>query len=62
MIRMPCLPKLPTLIGCAAERMAKQDGVSFVQWIASTVVQKVSVTEMAHDSLHIAPRVAQQQR
>jgi hypothetical protein len=41
--------KLPTSIKDAAARLAKQDGVSLNQWIASAVAQKVGVSEtMAH--------------
>ena len=37
--------KLPTSIKDAAARLAKQDGVSLNQWIASDVAQKVGVSE-----------------
>jgi hypothetical protein len=41
--------KLPTSIKDAAARLAKQDGVSLNQWIASAVAQKVGVSEtVAH--------------
>jgi len=33
----------------AAERLAKEDGVSLNQWIASAVAQKVGVVETAAD-------------
>ena len=41
--------KLPTSIKDAAARLAKQEGVSLNQWIASAVAQKVGVSEtVAH--------------
>ena len=41
--------KLPTSIKDASARLAKQDGVSLNQWIASAVAQKVGVSEtVAH--------------
>jgi hypothetical protein len=41
--------KLPTSIKDAAARLAKADGVSLNQWIASAVAQKVGVSEtVAH--------------
>jgi hypothetical protein len=39
--------KLPLSIKKAAERLAKEDGVSLNQWIASAVAQKVGVIETA---------------
>lgn len=39
--------KLPTSIKMAAARLAKEDGVSLNQWIASAVAQKVGVVETA---------------
>jgi hypothetical protein len=39
--------KLPMSIKKAAERLAKEDGVSLNQWIASAVAQKVGVVETA---------------
>lgn len=39
--------KLPLSIKRAAERLAKEDGVSLNQWIASAVAQKVGVAETA---------------
>ena len=39
--------KLPISIKRAAERLAKEDGVSLNQWIASAVAQKVGVVETA---------------
>ena len=41
--------KLPTSIKTAAARLAKQDGVSLNQWIASAVAQKVGAVEAAAD-------------
>ncbi len=39
--------KLPASIKAAAARLAKQDGVSLNQWIATAVAQKVGVVETA---------------
>ena len=39
--------KLPASIKAAAERLAKEDGVSLNQWIASAVAQKVGAVEAA---------------
>ena len=39
--------KLPLSIKRAAERLAKEDGVSLNQWIAAAVAQKVGVVETA---------------
>jgi hypothetical protein len=39
--------KRPVSIKKAAERLAKEDGVSLNQWIASAVAQKVGVVENA---------------
>lgn len=39
--------KLPLSIKRAAERLAREDGVSLNQWIASAVAQKVGVAETA---------------
>jgi hypothetical protein len=41
--------KLPLSIKNAAQRLAKEDGVSLNQWIASAVAQKVGVVETAAD-------------
>ena len=41
--------KLPTSIKTAAARLAKQDGVSLNQWIASAVAEKVGAVETAAD-------------
>jgi hypothetical protein len=43
------LLKLPVSIKKAAQRLAKEDGVSLNQWIASAVAQKVGVVETAAD-------------
>ncbi len=39
--------KLPLSIKKAAQRLAKEDGVSLNQWIATAVAQKVGVVETA---------------
>ncbi len=39
--------KLPVSIKTAAARLAREDGVSLNQWIASAVAQKVGVVETA---------------
>jgi hypothetical protein len=39
--------KLPHSIKRAAQRLAKEDGVSLNQWIATAVAQKVGVVETA---------------
>jgi hypothetical protein len=41
--------KLPLSIKKAAQRLAKEDGVSLNQWIAVAVAEKVGVTETAAD-------------
>jgi hypothetical protein len=41
--------KLPVSIKKAAQRLAKEDGVSLNQWIASAVAQNVGVVETAAD-------------
>jgi hypothetical protein len=41
--------KLPVSIKRAAERLAKEDGVSLNQWIAVAVAQKVGVAETAQE-------------
>lgn len=41
--------KLPASIKAAAQRLAKQDGVSLNQWIASAVAQKVGAVETAEE-------------
>jgi hypothetical protein len=39
--------KLPVSIKKAAQRLAKEDGVSLNQWIAAAVAQKIGVVETA---------------
>lgn len=41
--------KLPLSIKKAAQRLAKEDGVSLNQWIAVAVAEKVGVIETAAD-------------
>jgi hypothetical protein len=41
--------KLPLSIKKAAQRLAKEDGVSLNQWIAEAVAEKVGVVETAAD-------------
>jgi hypothetical protein len=41
--------KLPLSVKQAAQRLAKEDGVSLNQWIASAVAEKVGVMETAAD-------------
>ena len=41
--------KLPTSLKRAAQRLAKEDGVSLNQWIAVAVAEKVGVVETAAD-------------
>jgi hypothetical protein len=41
--------KLPNSVKKAAQRLAKEDGVSLNQWIAAAVAQKVGVMETAAD-------------
>lgn len=41
--------KLPLSIKKAAQRLAKEDGVSLNQWIAVAVAEKVGVIETASD-------------
>ena len=41
--------KLPSSVKAAAARLAKKDGVSLNQWIASAVAQKVGAVETAAD-------------
>lgn len=41
--------KLPVSIKRAAQRLAKEDGVSLNQWIAVAVAQKVGVAETASE-------------
>jgi hypothetical protein len=41
--------KLPASVKAAAARLAREDGVSLNQWIASAVAQKVRAVETAAD-------------
>ena len=41
--------KLPLSVKKAAQRLAKEDGVSLNQWIAAAVAEKVGVIETAAD-------------
>lgn len=43
--------KLPASVKVAAQRLAKQDGVSLNQWIAVAVAEKVGAVETAADFL-----------
>ena len=43
--------KLPHSIKAAAARLAREDGVSLNQWIASAVAQKVGTVETAAEFL-----------
>lgn len=44
--------KLPTSIKRAAQRLAKEDGVSLNQWIAVAVAEKVGTVETAAEFFH----------
>lgn len=43
--------KLPVSMKAAAERLAKEDGVSLNQWIAVAIAQKIGAVETASDFL-----------
>jgi hypothetical protein len=43
------LLKLPASIKKAAQRLAKEDGVSLNQWISVAVAQKIGAVEMAEE-------------
>jgi hypothetical protein len=43
--------KLPLSMKTAAERLAKEDGVSLNQWIAVAIAQKIGAVETAADFL-----------
>jgi predicted HicB family RNase H-like nuclease len=45
--------KLPHSIKKAAQRLAKEDGLSLNQWIAATVAEKVGVIETAADFFRV---------
>jgi hypothetical protein len=44
--------KLPVSMKTAAERLAKEDGVSLNQWIAVAIAQKIGAVETAADFLN----------
>lgn len=41
--------KLPASVKEAAARLAREDGVSLIQWIAVAIAQKIGVVETASD-------------
>ncbi len=43
--------KLPVSIKAAAERLAKEDGVSLKQWISVVIAQKIGAVDTAADFL-----------
>ena len=43
--------KLPASIKAAAQRLAKEDGVSLNQWISVAIAQKIGAVETAADYL-----------
>jgi hypothetical protein len=43
--------KLPISMKAAAERLAKEDGVSLNQWISVAIAQKIGAVETAADFL-----------
>jgi hypothetical protein len=43
--------KLPVSMKVAAERLAKEDGVSLNQWISVAIAQKIGAVETAADFL-----------
>lgn len=43
--------KLPTSLKSAAQRLAREDGVSLNQWIAVAVAEKIGAVETAADFL-----------
>jgi hypothetical protein len=50
--------KLPISMKTAAERLAKEDGVSLNQWIAVAIAQKIGAVETAADFLKLRARTA----
>ena len=44
--------KLPNSLKSAAQRLAKEDGVSLNQWISVAVAEKIGAVETAADFLH----------
>ena len=51
MTKASYLLKLPSSVKVAAQRLAREDGVSLNQWIAVAVAQKVGAVETAADFL-----------
>jgi hypothetical protein len=45
--------KLPTSLKLAAQRLAREDGVSLNQWIAVAVAEKIGAVETAADFLKL---------
>ena len=45
--------KLPTSVKNAAQRLAKEDGVSLNQWIAAAVAEKIGAVETAADFFRV---------
>ncbi len=43
--------KLPASVKAAAQRLAKEDGVSLNQWIAAAVAQKIGAVEASAEFL-----------
>ncbi len=43
--------KIPVSLKAAAQRLAKEDGVSLNQWIAVAIAQKIGAVETAADFL-----------
>ena len=43
--------KLPSSVKAAAQRLAKEDGVSLNQWIAAAVAQKIGAVEASAEFL-----------
>jgi len=43
--------KLPASVKAAAQRLAREDGVSLNQWIATAVAQKIGAVETAAEFL-----------
>lgn len=51
--------KLPASIKSAAQRLAREDGVSLNQWIAVAVAQKIGAVETAAEFLRSKAGVSQ---
>jgi hypothetical protein len=45
--------KLPASVKLAAQRLAKEDGVSLNQWISLAVAEKIGAVETAADVLRV---------